>query len=249
MAGEIADNQGRGGVPWTLPPIHPEGRRLGLIPAALGVLAILFGWSVLGVLLLIASLAIFAFFRDPARVVPQDDSVILAPADGIVTQIVREVPAEELRIADGSDIEGLTDAPVIRVSIFLSMFDVHINRAPIGGILRRLIYLPGSFASAELDKASKENERQYYLIERPDGVKVGLTQVAGLIARRLVSFAKVGDTMAAGQRFGMIRFGSRVDVWLPDGTDAQVLLGQRCIAGETVIGRLKQQRLIEGVRQ
>ena len=136
-----------------------------------------------------------------------------------------------------------------RVSIFMSVFDVHINRAPIGGTVRRVVYMPGKFMNADLDKASEENERQHILIERGDGVSIGFTQIAGLIARRIVPFVKPGDMLAAGQRVGLIRFGSRVDVYLPAGTEPKVLIGQKTIAGETVLAELGSALLIEGARQ
>ena len=136
-----------------------------------------------------------------------------------------------------------------RISIFMSVFDVHINRAPIGGTVRRVIYIPGKFLNADLDKASEENERQHILIDRGDGVAIGFTQIAGLVARRIVPFVKPGDILAAGQRVGLIRFGSRVDVYLPAGTEPSVLLGQKIIAGETVLAVIGQQGVIEGVSQ
>jgi phosphatidylserine decarboxylase len=129
----------------------------------------------------------------------------------------------------------------------MSVFDVHINRAPIAGTVRRIIYIPGRFMNADLDKASEENERQHILIERADGVPIGFTQIAGLVARRIVPFIKPGDLLAAGQRVGLIRFGSRVDVYLPQGTDSKVLLGQRVIAGETILAETGKQGLLEGV--
>jgi phosphatidylserine decarboxylase len=145
--------------------------------------------------------------------------------------------------------EGLADEPVIRVSIFMSVFDVHINRAPVGGTVRRVVYIPGKFMNADLDKASDENERQHLLIERGDGLMIGFTQIAGLVARRIIPFVKPGDMLAAGQRFGLIRFGSRVDVYLPTGTEPRVLIGQKVIAGETVLAEVGQSLLIEGVAQ
>ena len=187
--------------------------------------------------------------RDPERVVPQDDTYIVAPADGLVSLIAQVDPPVELLGNDGSGIVGLASGPVTRVSIFMSVFDVHINRAPISGVVRRLVYIPGKFMNADLDKASEENERQHILIERGDGLVIGFTQIAGLVARRIVPFVKPGDTLAVGQRVGLIRFGSRVDVYLPAGTDAKVLLGQKVIAGETVLAEIGQQKLIEGVSQ
>jgi phosphatidylserine decarboxylase len=256
MAGELRDNRGRGEAEWSWPPIHPEGRKFGLIGVliALAVLLIL-DWEIIGWPLLILSAGIFAFFRDPERVVPQDDGLIVAPADGMVTLIRQVVPPIELQggspdafISGEPDIgPGLGAAPVTRISIFLSVFDVHINRAPVGGTIRRVIYIPGKFVNADLDKASEDNERQHILIERPDGHPLGMTQIAGLLARRIVPFVKPGDVVAVGQRVGLIRFGSRVDVYLPRGTDSRVLLGQKVVAGETVLAELGHVRLIEGV--
>ncbi len=250
MAGEILDNKGRGEAGWQWPAIHPEGRKFGLIglAASLFVLLVL-GWSILGWPMLALSLGIFAFFRDPERVVPQGDNLIISPADGIVTLIAAVEPPLELQIDDGSGHAGLPAGPVTRVSIFLSVFDVHINRTPVGGTVRRVVYIPGRFISAELDKASDENERQHMLVERNDGLKVGFTQIAGLVARRIVPFVKPGDIMAKGQRVGLIRFGSRVDVYLPAGTDAAVMIGQRMIAGETVVAEIGRRDLIEGILQ
>jgi len=158
-------------------------------------------------------------------------------------------PPIELQIDDGSGTLGLGKAPLTRISIFMSVFDVHINRAPVGGTVRRVIYVPGKFMNADLDKASEENERQHLLIERADGLQIGFTQIAGLVARRIVPFVKPGDMLAAGQRVGLIRFGSRVDVFLPLGTDPKVLMGQTVIAGETVLAEIGKQMLIEGVNQ
>ena len=250
MAGDLLDNRGRGDASWQWPAIHPEGRKFGLIAVGVAlVVMFVFGWSWLGWPLLLLSLGVFAFFRDPERVVPQMDGAIVAPADGMVSLIMQVEPPAELRIDDGTGIEGLAEGPVTRVSIFMSVFDVHINRAPIGGVIRRVVYIPGKFLNADLDKASEDNERQHLLIERPDGLKVGFTQIAGLVARRIVPFVRPGDTVGVGQRVGLIRFGSRVDVYLPAGTDAKVLLGQTVVAGETILAELGQQLLIEGVAQ
>lgn len=250
MAGEILDNKGRGEAGWHWPAIHPEGRKFGLIAlgAALFVLMVL-GWELLGWPLLLLSVGVFAFFRDPERVVPQNDTAIISPADGIVTQIDLVEPPLELQIDDGSGHAGLPAGPVARVSIFMSVFDVHINRTPVGGTVRRVVYIPGRFISAELDKASDENERQHLLVERSDGLKIGFTQIAGLVARRIVPFVKPGDILAKGQRIGLIRFGSRVDVYLPAGTDPAVMIGQTVIAGETIIAAIGQRGLIEGIAQ
>jgi phosphatidylserine decarboxylase len=131
----------------------------------------------------------------------------------------------------------------------MSVFDVHINRAPVTGRVARIAYVPGKFVNADLDKASEDNERQHFLIERSDGVRIGFTQIAGLVARRILSFVREGDVVEAGQRIGLIRFGSRVDVYLPAGTAARVLLGQRAIAGETVLAELGSDATLAGVSQ
>jgi phosphatidylserine decarboxylase len=249
MAGEILDNRGRGSTHWQWPAIHPEGRKFGLITAAAALVAAFLAWETLAWPLAFLTLGVLAFFRDPERVVPQGDALIVSPADGLVSLIAQVEPPEELRVDDGSGTRGLPAGTVTRVSIFMSAFDVHINRAPIGGTVRRVVYIPGKFMNADLDKASEDNERQHILIERPDGLAVGFTQIAGLVARRIVPFVKPGDLVAGGQRVGLIRFGSRVDVYLPAGTDARVVLGQRVVAGETVLAEFGNQTLIEGVSQ
>ncbi len=250
MAGDLLDNRGRGDAAWQWPTIHPEGRKFGLIAVAISLVVLIgFGWDWIGIAMLFVSLGVFAFFRDPERVVPQIDGAIVSPADGLVSLIMECEPPAELRLDDGSGSDGLPAGPVTRVSIFMSVFDVHINRAPIGGTVRRVVYIPGKFLNADLDKASDENERQHLLIERPDGLKVGFTQIAGLVARRIVPFVKPGDTLGVGQRVGLIRFGSRVDIYLPAGTDSRVLLGQKVIAGETILAITGEQKLIEGMAQ
>jgi phosphatidylserine decarboxylase len=168
----------------------------------------------------------------------------VAPADGLVTMITRVAPPRELIAED-----ALAPDPVIRVSIFMSVFDVHINRTPIGGTISRVVYISGKFLNADLDKASEENERQHILVEGADGLRIGFTQIAGLVARRILPFVKPGDIIAPGQRIGLIRFGSRVDVYLPAGTSPQVLLGQRTIAGETVLAVAGRDERIEGIAQ
>jgi phosphatidylserine decarboxylase len=249
MAGEILDNKGRGDAGWQWPAIHPEGRKFGLIAVAVSLFFLLVGWGLIGWPLMVLSVGVFAFFRDPERVVPQTESAIVSPADGLVTQIAEVEPPLELQIEDGSGFAGLSRGPVTRISIFMSVFDVHINRAPVAGTVRRVVYIPGRFISADLDKASEENERQHILIERTDGLKLGFTQIAGLLARRIVPFVKPGDIVAKGQRVGLIRFGSRVDVYLPAGTDAKVMIGQTVIAGETVLAEVGETALIEGIAQ
>lgn len=250
MAGDLLDNRGRGDAQWEWPSIHPEGRKFGVIAIAVSLIfLLLLDWEIVGWPLMLLSLGVFAFFRDPERVVPQGENLIVSPADGLVSLIAQVDPPLELQIDDGGGTRGLPSGPVTRVSIFMSVFDVHINRAPVGGTVSRVVYIPGKFLNADLDKASEENERQHILIERSDGIAIGFTQIAGLVARRIVPFIKPGDILAMGQRVGLIRFGSRVDVYLPAGTDARVVMGQTVIAGETVIAEIGQQRLIEGVSQ
>jgi phosphatidylserine decarboxylase len=217
-------------VKWRFPAVHPEGRKYVLIAGGLTLLAtalthVLF-WPFVGLAIWVA-----AFFRDPVRTTPMGDGLVIAPADGLVTMIERVAIPRELA-------GELGDAPLVRVSIFMSVFDVHINRTPIAGTIRQVIYISGKFLNADLDKASEENERQHIVVEGRDGRRIGFTQIAGLMARRIVGFVKPGDMVATGQRVGLIRFGSRVDVYLPDDTVPQVTLGQRSIAGETVIGRV-----------
>ena len=218
-------------VKWRFPSIHPEGRKYAV---GVGAVALLVYWGVshfIGWLLIGLTIWVATFFRDPIRTTPRGDRLIVAPADGLITMIVKVPPPPELRGADALD-----DAEYTRVSIFMSVFDVHINRSPIGGRIKRVAYVPGKFINADLDKASEDNERQHFLVEGADGLKVGFTQIAGLVARRILAFVKVGDTVEAGQRIGLIRFGSRVDVYLPAEAAPRVLLGQRAIAGETILG-------------
>jgi len=221
------------GVKWTWPSVHPEGRKFALISAAIVLAFALIGWSFFAWLFTGLTLWVLAFFRDPIRSVPQGHDLVIAPADGMVTLIRTVAPPRELV---GED--GLTDVPMVRVSIFMSVFDVHINRTPIRGTIKRVVYIAGKFLNADLDKASEENERQHFLVERSDGVRIGFTQIAGLVARRIVAFVKEGDSVANGQRVGLIRFGSRVDVYLPHGTSSRVIKGQRCVAGETVLAEI-----------
>ena len=181
MAGDLLDNRGRGEAAWTWPSIHPEGRKFGIIALGLSLVFAFLAWETLAWPLAFLSLGIMAFFRDPERVVPQGSRLILAPADGLVTLISQVSPPRELRIDDGSGTPGLGDAPVTRISIFMSVFDVHINRSPVGGTVRRVVYIPGKFMNADLDKASEENERQHFLVEMGNGMLVGFTQIAGLV--------------------------------------------------------------------
>jgi phosphatidylserine decarboxylase len=231
-------------IKWRFPGIHPEGRKFGAIAAAIMLLFFFLGWGVLGWLMLGITVWVFAFFRDPVRSTPQDDSILVAPADGLITLIQLVPPPREIAGPD-----GLGEAPMVRVSIFMSVFDVHINRTPIAGTIKNVVYISGKFINADLDKASEDNERQHILVERADGLRIGFTQIAGLVARRIVPFVKPGDVVAAGQRIGLIRFGSRVDVYLPAGTAPKVALGQRTVAGETVLARLGDANAPRGVLQ
>ncbi|HET6535284.1 MAG TPA: phosphatidylserine decarboxylase [Sphingomicrobium sp.] len=231
-------------VKWRFPSVHPEGRKFVVGAAAITVFAFLLHVHVLDWVLVGLTIWVAAFFRDPIRTTPRGDKLIVSPADGLITLIARVPPPPELR---GSD--GLVDGDYTRVSIFMSVFDVHINRAPVTGRVSRIAYVPGKFVNADLDKASEDNERQHFLIERSDGVRIGFTQIAGLVARRILSFVREGDVVEAGQRIGLIRFGSRVDVYLPAGTAARVLLGQRAIAGETVLAELGSDATLAGVSQ
>jgi phosphatidylserine decarboxylase len=232
-------------VRYRMPNVHPDGRKFVVIAAAVALIFFwLLDWDWLGWISAGITLWVAAFFRDPIRTTPKGEGLIVAPADGMVTMIAIVPPPRELA---GED--GLGEEPVTRVSIFMSVFDVHINRAPIAGRIARIVYIAGRFLNADLDKASEENERQHILVVGQDGTRVGFTQIAGLVARRIVPWVKTGDYVTAGQRVGLIRFGSRVDVYLPAGTASQVLLGQRTIAGETVIATAGRAEALEGVAQ
>jgi phosphatidylserine decarboxylase len=231
-------------VRWRWPSVHPEGRKFVVISGVIALAFLLFIWDELGFALLGLTLWVAAFFRDPIRTTPKGEGLIVAPADGLITMITNTPPPRELQ---GED--GLGSDLVTRVSIFMSVFDVHINRTPIPGEVKRVVYIAGKFLNADLDKASEDNERQHFLVESRDGVRVGFTQIAGLVARRILTWVKPGDQVSTGQRVGLIRFGSRVDVYLPFGTAPQVILGQRTIAGETVVARIGESQLLEGISQ
>jgi phosphatidylserine decarboxylase len=220
-------------VKWRFPSVHPEGRKFLVISAVATFLTYTLINHFLGWLLVGLTIWVAAFFRDPIRTTPRGEKLIVAPADGLVTMIAKVPPPSELR-GEG----GLAEGEYTRVSIFMSVFDVHINRSPIAGRIKRIAYVPGKFLNADLDKASEDNERQHFLVEGVDGLQIGFTQIAGLVARRILSFVREGDSVTAGERVGLIRFGSRVDVYLPAGTGPRVLLGQRSIAGETILGEV-----------
>ncbi|MCH8685135.1 phosphatidylserine decarboxylase [Pedomonas mirosovicensis] len=221
-----------------LPPVHPEGRKFAAIAAIITLLFFLFGWTALGWIGVVLTIWVLAFFRDPARVTPVGDDLIISPADGIVCMIAKVAPPVEM---------GLGAEERTRVSIFMNVFNVHINRTPVSGTVERIVYIPGKFINAELDKASEDNERQMFVIRTDEGVKIGMTQIAGLVARRIVRFVREEDKVAAGERVGLIRFGSRVDVYLPEGVAPQVAVGQTMVAGETVLARMGVSEAIGGV--
>ncbi|MBS0242267.1 MAG: phosphatidylserine decarboxylase [Proteobacteria bacterium] len=213
----------------TFVPVHREGHKFIAIAAILALIGLVFA-PPLGWLMVVATAFVAYFFRDPERVTPLRDGLVLAPGDGRVSAIETLKPPAEI---------GLGDAPRQRISIFLSVFDVHIQRAPVAGRIKRIIYVAGTFVNAALDKASEDNERCTTLIEQADGTEIAVVQIAGLIARRIVGFKREGDSLGIGERFGLIRFGSRVDVYLPPGHTALVAVGQLAIGGETVLADLK----------
>ncbi len=230
---------------YSLPPMHPEGRKFVGIAAALTLVAG-FGlhWTTAGWLLAALTVWIALFFRDPLRTTPAGDGLLISPADGMVCMVATVAVPRQLA-GDG----GLGELVATRVSVFMNVFDVHVNRTPMSGTVTRIAYVPGKFLNADLDKASDDNERQYFVVEGSDGTRVGFTQIAGLVARRIIRFVDPGERVVAGQRVGLIRFGSRVDVYLPAGYGSEVLPGQRCVAGETIIARRGSAGITAGVTQ
>jgi len=212
-----------------LVPVHRDGHKFIAIGAALSLVFFML-FPPIGWLLAVVTLWVVYFFRDPDRVTPLRDGLVIAPADGRIIAIQRVRPPMEL---------GLGEVERVRISTFLSVFDVHVNRSPVAGRIVRSLYVPGAFLNAAVDKASEQNERRALIIEALTGEEVAVVQIAGLVARRIVTFAGEGDTVGVGQRFGLIRFGSRVDVYLPVGKTPLVAIGQRAIAGETVLADLK----------
>ena len=209
-------------------PIRREGYPFIAIAFAAAVILGFF-WTPLFWVLLIVTLWVCYFFRDPQRVTPVRDGLVISPADGRISMIADVVPPTEM---------GLPELPMLRISVFMNVFDCHVNRAPVNGRITRIAYTPGLFLNADLDKASEHNERNALVIET-EGVSVGVVQIAGLVARRIVDWVKEGESIATGQRFGLIRFGSRVDVYLPTGTQVLVGVGQKAVAGETVLADLR----------
>ncbi len=230
---------------YRFPALHPEGRKfVGAAGVAVLVAGFILEWDVLAWLLLGLTIWIAAFFRDPVRVTPLADDILVSPADGLVSLITQLEPPRQLA---GDD--GLPPGPCLRVSVFMSVFDVHVNRAPIAGTITRIVYVPGKFLNADLDKASDDNERQYFIIENAAGMRVAFTQIAGLVARRIMRFVEPGARVTAGERIGLIRFGSRLDVFLPAGFVPTVMVGQRAIAGETILARRGDIALPRGSAQ
>jgi phosphatidylserine decarboxylase len=209
-------------------PLHKEGPKFIAIFAAISLVLFLIS-DFLGVVGIALTVWCYYFFRDPNRIVPQDEGLVVAPADGLVSLIERAVPPAELEL--GTE-------PLMRVSTFMSVFDVHVNRAPVAGEVTKVAYHPGKFLSAELDKASELNERNGLVLTMADGTRIGVVQIAGLVARRILCETELGARLDRGARFGIIRFGSRLDVYLPEGTAPKVSVGQKMVAGETVLAVL-----------
>jgi phosphatidylserine decarboxylase len=207
-----------------IPPVHPEGYPF-IGGFALASLILFWIWTPLGWIGTLLTIWCALFFRDPVRVTPVREGIVVAPADGRISMVTQVLPPAEL---------GLGDKPLPRVSIFMSVFNCHVNRSPVAGRIDRIAYRPGTFINAELDKASEDNERNSLVISTPNG-RIGVIQIAGLIARRIVSFVREGQSIGAGERFGLIRFGSRLDIYLPEGTKPLVAEGQTAVAGETIL--------------
>jgi len=212
-----------------LAPIHPEGFPF-IGGFALASLVFFWLWPPLGWIGTVLTLWCAYFFRDPTRVTPVREGIVVSPADGRISRIINAVPPPEL---------GMGAKPLTRVSIFMSVFNCHVNRSPVSGRIERIAYHPGKFLNADLDKASEDNERNGLVIATAGGTRIVVVQIAGLVARRIVSFVREGVTIGAGERFGLIRFGSRLDVYLPDGVRPMVAEGQTAIAGETVLADLR----------
>jgi phosphatidylserine decarboxylase len=209
-------------------PVHREGWRFiaafAVATLVLFIVSDLLGWLGVGL-----TLWCYYFFRDPPRVTPTREGLVVSPADGVVSGVAPAVPPAEL---------GLGAEPRTRVSVFMNVFDCHVNRAPADGRVTRVAYHPGKFLNASLDKASEDNERNGLVVELADGRTLAVVQIAGLVARRIVCFVAEGAVLGTGERFGLIRFGSRLDVYLPDGVAPLVAVGQAAVAGETVIADL-----------
>ncbi|MEL7542821.1 MAG: phosphatidylserine decarboxylase [Pseudomonadota bacterium] len=209
-------------------PLHREGWKFVPIFAGVSLLAAWL-WTPLGLIGLALTVWCYYFFRDPVRSVPQDDGLLVSPADGVISLLQPAAPPPEL---------GLGDTPRTRISVFMNVFNCHVNRAPHAGEVLKVAYHAGQFLNASLDKASEKNERNSILIQLPEGHDLPVVQIAGLVARRILCEAREGDHLATGERYGLIRFGSRLDIYLPDGVEPLVDVGQTMVAGETVLARL-----------
>ena len=209
-------------------PMHPEGRKFVAIFAVIALVLFavedILGWIGVGL-----TVWCYYFFRDPERVTPDTPGLVISPADGVISLIEPAVPPREL---------GLPEVALTRVSVFMSVFNCHVNRAPVAGKVEKIAYKPGKFLNASLDKASEDNERNSLVIRMEDDRILTVTQIAGLVARRIVSFTQEGALLDRGERFGLSRCGSRLDIYLPDGVEPSVKIGQTMIAGETVIADL-----------
>jgi len=209
-------------------PMHREGIKFVAIFAAI-TLALFFVSKILGWIGVILTVWCYYFFRDPERVTPTREGLLVSPADGVVSLIELAVPPAEL---------GMPGEALTRVSVFMNVFNCHVNRVPVAGTVTNIAYRPGKFLNASLDKASVDNERNSLRLQLADGREIAVVQIAGLVARRIVCFIEAGVKLGTGERFGLIRFGSRVDVYLPGGVDPLVSIGQTMVAGETVIAEL-----------
>ncbi len=214
-----------------LPPIHRAGWPFLAAFAIATILVALFLWQPLAWVLGLLTVWCAYFFRDPERVVPTREGLVISPADGLVQSVGRVEPPVELGL--------MPDKHYTRISVFMDVFDCHVNRAPVDGRVSSARYTPGKFLNAALDKASLENERQAITLETHDGTQIGVVQIAGLVARRIICNAQPGEWLRRGQRFGLIRFGSRVDVFVPEGTAVMAVPGQHAYAGETVLADLR----------
>ncbi len=211
-----------------LAPLHPAGWPFIALFVAITLILMLFS-KTLGFLGLLLTGWCIYFFRSPRRVTPLGKGLIISPADGVIAKIEKAIPPKELKWSKKS---------LTRISIFLNVFDVHVNRIPVDGIISKVLYHPGKFFNASLDKASEHNERNSLLIKTPSGQEVLVIQIAGLIGRRILCDVLEGQDVQAGETFGMIRFGSRVDLYLPEGVNPQVVEGQRMLGGETIMADL-----------
>ena len=230
---------------WLAPalfPVHKEGYRFIAIFAIVTFGFYYYGLTILAFIGIVLTVWCALFFRNPNRITPQGDDLVISPADGVVQFIVQDTPPAEL---------GFGDEKLTRVTVFMNVFNVHINRAPISGTVEKVQYKPGKFLNADLEKASSDNERQSFVMKTDSGKQVIFVQIAGLVARRIMGWINVGDTLEAGDRFGLIRFGSRVDIFLPKGVEPKVCVGQTAIAGETILAdmALKNQEPTIGINK